>query len=198
MGMKPRSPIDCLLASPTGVECVSVDSYVADLVSYLKKVPKYVDEKHSLIPEDSQRAKYRELGPGGALSVGDYCFVKRQPVPGTSKRFQHPNHDQVFMITRALGDGSEAKSYYVSDLMGNADNLGFSQPVAAERLTYVEMLPMTQPSTDTPTRLIISDRGRDREAEIKAQCMDGRVKIQYSDEEIEHMIDLSQCKYEWL
>ena len=36
------------------------------------------------------------------------------------------------------------------------------------------------------------------EAEIKAQCMDGRVKIQYEDEEIEHMVDLSQLKYEWL
>ena len=88
--MKPRSPIDCLFATPSGVERVSVDRYVSDLVDYLKKVHKYVDEQHSLIRENTQRAKYRELGAGGTLSVGDYCLDKKAPEPGVSVRFQVP------------------------------------------------------------------------------------------------------------
>ena len=86
-GLKPRTPIDCLLSQPSGAERVSTDKYVNDLVDYLRKVHKYVDSQHAVVRESCQRAKYRELGPGGSLSLGDYCLVKKNQEVGISKRF---------------------------------------------------------------------------------------------------------------
>lgn len=56
---------------------MSVDDYVSDFVTYRKKVHKYVDEQHALVRENTQRTKYRELGAGGSLTIGDYCLVKK-------------------------------------------------------------------------------------------------------------------------
>ena len=47
MGIVLPMGIGCLVAQPTGVHRVSVDNYVSQLVEYLKKVHKYVDEQHS-------------------------------------------------------------------------------------------------------------------------------------------------------
>ena len=197
-GMKPRSPIDCLLASPSGLERTSVDKYVSDLVTYLKKVHQYVDAKHEQVREQSQRAKYRELGPGGALSVGDYCFVKKAPVEGISRRFQSHTFDNVFQVVEALGSGTDAKAYILSDLSGSRENLGFTQPVALDRLIPVELLPMAAPDSDQNTRILIHDGGQSRAATIVAQTMDGRVYIKYDDSETEICISLSSLNYQWL
>ena len=197
-GMKPRSPIDCLLASPSGIERASVDKYVSDLVAYLKKVHQYVDAKHEEVRENSQRAKYRELGPGGALSVGDYCFVKKAPVEGVSRRFQSPTFDNVFQVAEALGSGTDAKAYILSDLSGSRENLGFAQPVALDRLIPVELLPMAAPDSDQNTRILVHDGGQSRTATIVAQAMDGRVYIKYDDSETEICVNLSSLNYQWL
>ena len=45
-GLKPRSPLDPLLASGMQVKKISVDEYVNKLVTYLKEVHKFVDESH--------------------------------------------------------------------------------------------------------------------------------------------------------
>ena len=197
-GLKPRSPIDALFASPAGVEKISTEQYVRDLVHYLKEVHQHVDRQHMLIREQSQRAKYRELGPGMRLALGDYCFVRRKIEEGVSTRFQNPNFDDVFQVVETHGDGVEAKAYTLSNLKGRRDNLGFEQPVAAERLISVDILPMAQEINGDRTRVSISDRGRDRDATVKSQTLDGKVYIQYDDEEIEHCVDLSLSKYRWL
>ena len=70
-----------------------------------------------------------------------------------SARLQSPNFDDIYQIVEVHGDGSEAKAYTLSDLVGNRDNLGFSQPVASDRLTPVELLPLAPESEDVHTRL---------------------------------------------
>ena len=197
-GMKPRSPIDCLLSDGSVLERTRVDKYVAELVDYLRKVHKYVDEQHSLVREKTQRAKYRELGAGHSLALGDYVMVQRAPEVGVSKRFQRPTFDQVFQVVEVHGDGQNAKAYTVSDLAGSREDLGFGQPVALDRLVPVEMLPLAHADGDQPTRILLRDRGRDRPATIQAQSMDGRVYWQYDDEEIQHCVDLASMKYQWL
>ena len=78
-------------------------------------------------PSDaSQRAKYRELGPGGSLSVGGYCYVKRAATQEVSRRFQSPIFDQVFQVVETHGDGPDAKAYTLCDLSGSRENLGFT------------------------------------------------------------------------
>ena len=96
-GMKPRSPIDPLLSSPTGVQRVSVEKYVNDLCDYLRKIHKLVESEHGRIREDSQRRKYRELGSDGYLSVGDYVLVKKEPDKGVSARFQDKTFDYLYL-----------------------------------------------------------------------------------------------------
>ena len=196
-GLKPRSPIDCLLSAPTGAQRVGVERYVSDLVDYLRKVHKYVDEQHSRVRESEQNRKYRELGPGNNLAVGDYCLVLRQPVEGISRRFQRPTFDSVFQVVEVHGSGPSAKAYTLCDLAGSRVDLGFEQPVALERLVPIELLPIAR-TDDQTTRLMINDRGRQRPATIKAQAADGRVYVQYEDDDTEHCLDLSTMKYHWL
>ncbi len=74
--------------------------------------------------------------------MGDYCFVRKAPEPGTSVRFQSPTFDGVFPVVESHGDGRDAKAYTVCDLSGFRDNLGFTQPVAWDRLIPVELLPL--------------------------------------------------------
>ena len=197
-GLKPRSPIDPLLAQPAGLTRVSVDDYVADLVTYLKKVHKYVDTRHREVREEYTKAKYREHGPDTNLAVGDYCLLQKAPELGVSKRFQSPTYDQVFQVVEVHGEGQDAKAYTLSDLSGNREDLGFTQPVAKTRLVPIELLPLAQITDDQPTRLLINDRGRDREATIVAQTADGKVYIRYEETDEEQCVDLASLRYQWL
>ena len=75
--------------------------------------------------------------------------------------------------------------------------------MALERLTPVELLPLTQVSEDSPTRIRIDDQGRMRDATIKAQSIDGKVYIEYDDEQqmqlpTQHCVDLASAKYYWV
>ena len=164
----------------------------------MRKVHKYVDEQHTRIREDSQRAKYRELGSGGHLSVGDYCFVKKAPEPGISVRFQSPTFPGVFQVVESHGEGQDAKAYTVSDLSGVRENLGFTQPLALDRLIPCELLPLAQVSDDSKTRISISEGPVERLATITAQSADGKVHIVYDDNPDEVLrVDLSHLKYRW-
>ena len=177
---------------------ISADAYVSSLCDYLRQVHQYVDEQHRIVREDSQRAKYRELGPGGYLSVGDYCLVKRQPTPGVSVRFQLPTFDKCFQVVEVHGIDVEAKAYTLSDLEGNRDGLGFSQPVALERLIPIELLPLSRPAEDRPVEILLNENGQDRRATVTNQCMDGKVYVTFEDDQSERCLDLSEHKYQWL
>ena len=198
-GLKPRSPLDAVLSTPSNVEKITTERYVEELVRYLKEVHKFVDTQHERIREQSQRAKFRELGPGRAMKVGDYCLVRKPMEQGVSWRLQSSNFDSVFQVAEVHGHGEEAKTYTLSDLHGNRDRLGFSQPVAADRLTPVEMLPLSAPSSDQKTELLVFDSGQERRAHVEAQSLDGKVYLRYEDD-AEHLVcdELSQLIYRWL
>jgi len=196
-GLKPRLPTD-MLANPSAFQRVSTEEYVSDLVTYLTRVHKYVDEQHQAVREQRQAAKHRELGPGTSLAVGDYCLVQKPLIPGVSKRLQPPRHDRVYQVVATHGDGSEAKAYTVSDLSGPRENLGFSQPVASERLTPVDILPLTQESEDRSTRIIVNNGGREREGYVQAQAVDGRVYVKWDDDPTVQCVDLTRTSYRWI
>ena len=181
------------------MERVGVDAYVTRLVEYVKKVHKWVDEQHAHVREGTQRAKYRELGPGYHYSVGEYVMVKRPPEPGVSKRFQKPTYDQVYQVVEVHGEGQDAKAYTLSELSGSRE-CGFAQPVHQDRLIPVELLPLAHAEDDISTRILVQEQGRqDRKATIKAQSADGKVYIEY-DDDLGHdvCVDLCQLKYQWL
>ena len=198
-GMKPRSPTDALLAQPLALERVSTSDYVRDLVKYVKEVHKLVDEHHSKIRDDESRARHRQYGPGMSLSVGDYVLVRRNPEPGVSRRFQSKHHTGVFQVVEVHGADADAKAYTLCDMSGQREDLGFTQPVALERLTPIEMLPLVQEADDVPTRILVRDRGYSREGSVVAQSLDGRVYIRFDhDPENERCVDLSTASYQWL
>ena len=125
-------------------------------------------------------------------------MVVKAPEPGVSHRFQSNTFDQVFQVVEVHGDGHDAKAYTLSDLSGSRENLGFTQPIALDRLIPIELLPMAQVTDDQATRIMINDRGRDRPATIVAQSADGKVYIRYDDMEIDLCVDLASLKYRWI
>jgi hypothetical protein len=60
------------------------------------------------------------------------------------------------------------------------------------------MLPLTYPSEDEFTKLMIDEGGRTREAEIKAQSADGKVYLQYEGDQTQSCVDLSKLRYNWV
>ena len=88
--------------------------------------------------------------------MGDYCLVKKALEQGVSTRFQVPTFDQVFQVVESHGIDQDAKAYTLSDLSGSRENLGFTQPVALDRLIPIELLPLAQTDVDQATRILAS------------------------------------------
>ena len=108
------------------------------------------------------------------------------------------NFDEVFQVVEVHGDGVEAKAYTLSNLKGKRDGLGFTQPVASDRLTPVDMLPLAQPSVDTPTRIAVRLAGVEHDGTVINQSIDGKVYIKFDDSQEERCFDLSSTQYRWL
>ena len=99
----------------------------------------------------------------------------------------------------AHGEGSAAKTYTLCNSQGQRDNLGFAQPVAAERLTPVDILPMSAPAEDVNTRISLQQAGTRREATIVSQRLDGVVYVTFDDDpDVEVPVDLTRARYNWL
>ena len=189
------------MSNPSTVEQISTDEYVRQLVAYMRQVHGLVAQRHTEVSEQRRDAKYRELGPGTFLSVGDYCFVSRPAQKDIGRRFQSKNFDNVYQVVRTFGDGAEAKTYVLSDLAGRTHDLEFTNPVAAERLTPVDLLPQTavSPEGDSKTRLVVNDGDDQRTGTITAQSLDGRVVIKFDDKpDSPEFCDLSTMNYRWV
>ena len=197
-GMKPRSPLEAVLAQPTVLQEIPTERYVKELCLYLREVHSQVEQYHTATREKQQSAKFRELGPGTSLSVGDYVLVRKEKDKGVSVRLQHPHFDDVFQIVEAHGDGTEAKAFTVSNLAGQRDNLGFIQPVAYDRLTPVEVLPLALPAEDRTSRIRVEVEGEWKNGTVVAQSVDGKVYIRFDDRTDELCFDLSQSTYHWI
>ena len=138
-------------------------------------------------------------------------FSPAVPVPSAST-LQHPHAEHATLSPQASrsggivgpaeeedhGDGSEAQAYTVSDLKGQREDLGFTQPVASDRLTLIDLLLLMAPSEETPTRILLNVRGEDRSGTVVNQYVDGRVKIRFDHDGSEEFYDLSQAKYKWI
>ena len=97
------------------------------------------------------------------------------------------------------GEGEAAKSYTLCNSQGQRDNLGFVQPVAAERLTPADVLPMSAPGEDVNTRISLQQGGVRKEGTIVSQRLDGIVYIMFDDDpDVEVPDDLTKAKYYWI
>ena len=106
---------------------------------------KHEDERSQSARESRERAQLREHGIGEHLQEGEYCRVQRPPEKNLPLQFQQKRYDDVFQVVATHGEGKNAKTHTLCNSQGQRDNLGFSQPVAAERLTPVDILPMMAP-----------------------------------------------------
>ena len=106
--------------------------------------------------------------------------MRRPLTPGVSQRLQRKNRDEIYQVVEVHGDGVEAKAYTVSDLKGRRDDLGFSQLVAAELLTPVDVLPLV-PGEQHSSRILVKLRGVDKPGTVVNQFLDGRVNIHFDD-----------------
>ena len=199
-GLKPRSPLDAMFGQ-SGVQRVSRSEYVNDLVEYLKHVHKIVDDAHSRVRDSEERAKLREQGVGTFAKVGEFVLVARPKQPGVSARFQRPHFDEIYQVVDTHGEGPEAKAYTVCDSRGRRDvkDLGFTNPVAADRITPIDVLSLTRPDNESRTRIAINNNGVLREGTVLGQRFDGTVHIEFDDDPTEiQQVDLTTSKYHWV
>jgi hypothetical protein len=195
-GMKPRGPLDALLSTPTVLEKPGTDTYVTDLVKYLKKVHQLVQTEHKRIRDSEQDAAFRKLGPSTHIEIGDYVMLKghNPNTPGFSKRFQHLTDKRLFQVHSAPGgDPAKARAYTLMDPATGLTTFEFAQPVAADRLIAVEVLPLTH-AGDVRTRF----RSNNRVGEVTATCVDGRVHVRWEGSTGTEVVDLSRLDHEFL
>ncbi len=91
------------------------------------------------------------------------------------------------------GDPSKARTFTLKDPTTGSTSFEFAQPVAADRLIPVEVLPLTH-ARGVKTRL----RSGNREGEITATCVDGRVHLKWDGEVDSEVVDLLRLEHEFL
>ena len=74
------------------------------------------------------------------------------------------------------------------------------QPVAVERLTPVNLLPLVHESGDRHTRISIDYAGGAKEGTILAQAANGAVQVHFDGEPLDdaEFLHLERLKYRWL
>jgi len=194
-GMKPRLPLDAVLSTPTVQAKRSADQYVTDLVHYMKKVHKFVQEEHKRVREveGDRRLKERTLDK---FKIGDYVMMKtanKAPPAGHSKRFGHTTDTRLFQIFDAPGSLDEARTVTLMDPATGSTQFEFAQPVATDRLIPVEVLPLTRPEKEK-TRI----RCGHKIGVVTATCVDGRVHVKWDGVDTEEVVDLSLLPHEFL
>ena len=198
-GMKPRSPLE-FIAQPWSVISQDKDDYVSELVRYMKHVHEIVQDGHALERDQSQTRAARHAGAPTYLNVGEYCYVKRQRDKGVSERFQPTYHEGVFQVVETHGDGPYAKTYTVCNSEGSRENLGFSQPVASERLKRCEMLPLEPVDLGDQAGIIVYNGTEGRKGVVTARRVDGSVYVKFADAEDDaepELVDLTSVAYSW-
>ena len=179
LGLKPRLLLDAQLGVPSFVKKLPVEEYVKDLVTYLKKVHQHVAEQHRRVREHEHERHLRQGGTEQRLQVGDFVLMQRaRGAAREGGRAESRHHDTVYQIVdQCGGPGDVARAFTICDAATGKTDLGFSQPVSADRLIAVEVLPLTRPDGDSLTRL----QAGERQGTIVGQCIDGSVHIQWDD-----------------
>jgi hypothetical protein len=191
---------DSLLSTPAKLDKTSTDDYVGDLVKYMKKVHQFVQMEHKRVREHEQDARLRHLGPDTKIDVGDYVMLKRNPKTARageeymSGRFKHATDTRLFQVNAVTGgDPAKARTYTLMDPSTGSTAFEFSQPVAAERLVPIEMLPLTHAHGEY-TRL----KAGGREGKVTATCVDGKVYVLWDGTTQSECIDLSRMPHEFI
>ncbi len=86
------------------------------------------------------------------------------------------------------GDPSKARTFTLKDPTTGSTSFEFAQPVAADRLIPVDVMPLT------PWGSVSGNR----EGEITATCVDGRVHLKWDGEVNSEVVDLSRLEHEFL
>ena len=200
LGLKPRPLRGAQRGVPSCARKPPVGQCVKDLVEYLKHVHQHVAEQHHRVRTHEAEQRFREAPSGRELQVGDYVLLTRghpQSRP-TSERAQARHHETLYQIVHAAGTPHDVhRAFTICEAAtGKTDDLGFAQPVSADRLVPVEVLPMARPDGEGHTQLECAGR----RGEIMAQAVDGSVHIQWADTPLgtwEHL-DLERLAYRWL
>ena len=145
--MKPRLPLDAVVSTPSVQAKRSQDQYVTDLVLYMNKVHKFVQEEHKRVREVEGDRRIQERSVDH-FKVGDYVMLKTYaPAPhGHSARCGHSTDSRVFQIYGAPGTLDEARTVTLMDPATGSTDFAFAQPVSTDRLIPVEMLPFNAAS----------------------------------------------------
>ena len=185
-----------LLSTPSVLEKPTVDEYVQDLVPYLKSVHQQVCKEHKRINEQQQAKLISHFGEGPQFQVGDYVLLKRPAaVTKSLQRNQPPYYNRLFQIVSQVGQ-ELVRAYTLCDAASGDTNLGFAQPVSADRLLPRVIQPLVAPVGDDQERTRISINGRS--ASVKAIAIDGRVHVMFDGETNTELVDLTNCNYQWL
>ena len=72
------------------------------------------------------------------------------------------------------GNGLDAKAYTVSDLRGNRKGLDFAQPVAADRLALMDVLPLMALSEEASMHVFLNIGGEDKDGAVVNRSVDGK------------------------
>ena len=115
---------------------------------------------------------------------------------GISKRLLRKSRDEIYQVVEMHGDGVEAKAHTVCDLKGRREDLGFSQPVAAELLTPVDTLPLV-PGEQQSSRILLKLRGHDKSGTVVNRFLDGRVNIRFGNGS-DRCFDLCTTDHTWI
>ena len=114
------------------------------------------------------------------------------------RRGKTKRHDHLYQIVEVIGREGDARAYVVADAAtGKRSDLGFHNPVSADRLVPLEVLPLSVPDGETRTRVQIHGRS----GTIVNQCVDGRVYLRWDDAPAgatPTLLDLTQTNYRWL
>ena len=196
-GLKPRTPLDGLLSTPTVLQATSVDSYVSQLVLYLRRAHAFVENEHKRVRNAEQELQLRKFGGDTHLAVGDFVLVKKGSFSSDERRkSQTPNLDVVYQIADQTGGEARSRAFVLCDPVTGSKELGFHQPVSADRLVPVQLAPpLTTPiGPDQPrTRLTVGGKT----GTIEAVGIDGRVHVKWDHAGTE-VLDLTTTSYQWL
>jgi hypothetical protein len=197
--MKPRLPLDAVLATPTVVAKKSADDYVTDLVEYMKSVHKFVQDEHKRVRERERDTDIRRRDMG-RFRIGDYVFRKRpgaKPAPGHSRRFNSYTDERLFQIIHAPAGMDEARTVTLMEPATGNTQFEFAQPVSTDQLIPVDVLPISRPINER-TRIKCGNRT----GTIQATCIDGRVHVRWDETadlapQVE-VLDLSTIPHEFI
>ena len=196
-GMKPRFVFDTIMNTDAYVKKIGHEEYVRELINYLKKVHQYISDKHTDVRDKYKELKARQYGSSYALQVGDFVLYKKGHFEeGVSDKNQRKWRNTIFQIIGVEGGRkNDARTYYLADAVtGEKDNLGFSQPVTQDRLTPVEILPLSRPVSEGRTCIQIDERT----GQVGGQTIDGKITVKWDGENDFVIVDLSRENYKWL